>query len=108
MDISQVYEEDLDTGKMRLLIQWASDEPLELFNVSVFDRHKWVLTYLICIKSPNNGQVPAFPQGVLGPLEALYKPPVVVQVLFNLTHGIEITKSDKVILATSLLTVTTV
>lgn len=53
--------------------------------------------------------MPAFPQGILGSLEALYKPePVVVKVLFNLTHGIQVMTSDKAVLVTSLLTVTTV
>ena len=38
VDISQVYGEDLDTGKMTLLIQWACNGDLELLNVSVFDQ----------------------------------------------------------------------
>lgn len=37
MDISRIYEEDLVTGKVRLLILWASNEPSELVNVSAYD-----------------------------------------------------------------------
>lgn len=35
VDLSQMYEEDQETGKVTLFFEWASDEPSELLNVSV-------------------------------------------------------------------------
>ena len=105
-NISHVYKEDPAIRKVSLLIQWASNEPSELLNVSVsnIDRHIPDLH----IQSPTSGQLPTFTHGILGLLGCLHEPqPLPVQVLFNLTHGFE-GHSGKVVLATSLLTIDTI